>query len=1386
MHIIHDCHTAGRILILQAKTVSECTVVALVLIIYTASQPVGNLTPQVKYVQPLSGSNLCAVGEPCTLNQYANNPEQYFLSNTTFIFLPGDHQLSYNIILNGVQNVTFQGMSVDEGSVTIRFGPLIGLNFSDSDGIEIKSLNFILSDYFEYGLMFLNTSDIKLHDIMISTDDEDSMGHSALVSQASVIKITNSSFMGISGQFGATLLAIDSSEITFMGTNNFASNSAKLGGAIHTISSTLRFYDVASFIDNMAVSNNSAATTDSVPFDSGMGGAVYANNSLVIMEGCGNFITNEATCLGGAIAAMNSTVLINGSTCRLSNQSNWSSPMGIVFNNNCVSIKSGGAIYTENSKVKICNTSYVNNFSPVHGGAVYLVQSNATLYNINAANNVADSSYGGAVRFYQCTQAHINGESSFLNNHAEYFGGAIEFCDVQSVSIAGINYFEGNSAEFGGAVDIVYCSEMVVISGNIMFNNNTATQGGAMYVYSSVLNSIANFMEYRSNIAENNGGAIFLTSNKSAEFHGDARFIDNTAGQNGGALLIDTNSEVHFYGDTVFKTNHAERNGGAISCNMNSQISFHGDSVFQKNHADSYGGAIYNLNSKIIYDSASTSDSEFQFDSNFADYGGAIATIGTTKLIINPQTEVNFTENVAQYVGGTIFVDIYTSSECSTVTADIRPECFIMLNACYRSFDSSQFSLTFVNNNAKKSGSVLYGGSLNECRGFFKSDTECNVFINDQKESALEIMEKISSITPENDNSTKFSSKPNKLCIYNGNSTDHCGSPTPMNIIPGQTFNLTLLIIDHYENPVDGVVVRSTQNNTDDYLIDHGIIISQQFYQTFVFHVLVSSENLVSYNSKLEFSLFLEESCRNNTHIDISLLPCPFGFEFSIENRKCQCTNVLQKLTEDCNIDDTAIGRSRNNFWLHFTTDYILLHGRGCPLSYCKDAKLYIPLNDSDIQCNDNRTGKLCGACKGNYSLELGSLVCTQECTTFHLFLILLFGVLGMLLIVVLFLLHLTVAAGTINGLLFYANIVQANYRTFLEAKTSNPFIAFSSAFIGWLNLDFGINVCFYNGMDIYAYSWLQFLFPIYLWILMLIIIVSARYSRKVVRTLGQNPVAVLATVLLISYGKMLKAIIVPLPWAKLENVTQDNPIHSEYVWLYDGNIRYFSFQHMILVVFASCVLLFLFLPYSFLLLCGHWLQTKSHWRALSWINKLKPFMDAYYAPFRKSERHWIGLLLLTRSSLILTVAFATAGIGNQNLNLVIVSSVTAALSLFKGRVYDKWYNDFLESFFLLNLCILSIATLYVRSDERVDYHNSVIVSSLSVMIAFVFFIGIMVFHAYQQQKKLQLFQHLRNYCSLKKQHDEEVYSDHELKQSVKIISKSSVNLRELLLDDDS
>ena len=1223
------------------------------------SQPVESLTPQVKYVHPSNGSSIpCNVSDPCTFDQYAIDPEQHILSSMIFIFLPGDHQLNTSINLHGVQNVSFQGMST-EGSVTVILAPQVDLTFSSCDDIEITSLNFLLSGDYEYRLIFYNTNSVFIQSVLISTEDENSTGNSAILSEASNINISDSNFVGISGQCGAALQVLDSSEITFTGTNNFANNSGKLGGAIYSTSSKLQFNGISIFTDNAVHSNVIQAGNDMdySNDDSGNGGAVYANNSQVSMRGCTTFMSNTATICGGAITVINSMVVIDDSSC----SSNGSRPTGIVFKNNQIGVqnnpyygyfyRSGGALCAINSEMKIENTSFLNNFSPESGGAASFMQSNITLYNINAANNMAH--YGGAIHFRFSTRAHIHGENWFVNNSAGNNGGAIEFLYTQSIDITGVSYFEGNSAENGGAFDLYGTDTGASISGDIIFTNNNATSGGAIYVCYSILNSTGR-MVYKNNTASL-GGAIFMTS-----------------------------SDTIFYGDTSFTNNTAIDKGGAVSSDPNSQIYFHREP-----------------------NSLTSTESDFVFEGNSAAYGGAIALSGNAKMIINPQVEIIFTENKAHHVGGAIFVDIYTSSSCLASATDISdPECFIMLDTCYNSFDGSQLILNFTNNTAENSGSVLYGGSLNQCRGLFKSNAECSMTDQNQEiQSAFDIIfnTTVSSIHPESSSYTdsEFSSNPSTLRIFNDSSNKYCGSPMPVKVFPGGTFNVAMQVVDQYNHSLDGVEVKSTQNNSGDYRINTDseldTITTNLLHPNITFRVLVYDEDLVKNESKLNFSLYinLEGQCRNYTHFNITVKPCPFGFEFSSDIRKCSCANLLKKFTEDCTIEDITIGRSSNRGWIYISTDHILLYNKNCPLDYCNSSKVYVPQNNSDIQCNKGRSGKLCGDCTQNYSLVFSSLTCKQDCTHTHILLVLPIAALGILLIVILFVLRLTVAAGTINGLLFYVNIVQANNQIFLPTDKANPLTHFYTIFLGWLNLDFGIDTCFYDGMDIYVYSWLQFLFPVYLWVLMFIIILSAHYSQRVAHNLGQNPVAVLATVLLISYGKMLKAIIMPLSWAKLQIITPENsniPNDTDYVWLYNGNIRYFDHKHIALMVVASLVLLFLFLPYSFLLLCGHWLQAKSHWRLLSWINKLKPFMDAYHAPYKKNSRHWIGLFLLARCGLFLTFALDATGLDDQHLNLLIIISVTAILSIIKGRVYEKWYNDFLESSFLLNLCLLSVA----------------------------------------------------------------------------------------------
>ena len=89
-----------------------------------------------------------------------------------------------------------------------------------------------------------------------------------------------------------------------------------------------------------------------------------------------------------------------------------------------------------------------------------------------------------------------------------------------------------------------------------------------------------------------------------------------------------------------------------------------------------------------------------------------------------------------------------------------------------------------------------------------------------------------------------------------------------------------------------------------------------------------------------------------------------------------------------------------------------------------------------------------------------------------------------MVIFLTLVLLNPTVSMGTIiNGLIVHVNILQAQQDVYFSGDASKSFLSTS---IAWLNLDQGIEMCFYNGFDAYVSTWLQFFFPLYVWLILL------------------------------------------------------------------------------------------------------------------------------------------------------------------------------------------------------------------------------------------------------------------------------------------------------------
>ena len=170
--------------------------------------------------------------------------------------------------------------------------------------------------------------------------------------------------------------------------------------------------------------------------------------------------------------------------------------------------------------------------------------------------------------------------------------------------------------------------------------------------------------------------------------------------------------------------------------------------------------------------------------------------------------------------------------------------------------------------------------------------------------------------------------------------------------------------------------------------------------------------------------------------------------------------------------------------------------------------------------------------------------------------------------------------------------------------------------FIAWLNLDLGIETCLYRGMTAYANTWLQFVFPVYIWLLVLIMIYSSRYSVTASKLIGRNAESVLATLFLLSYAKLLRITIAVVSLISIED--EDRKDHL--LWLMDGNVSYFSAPHAVLFIIALVVILLYIVPLTLLTLLAPCLQARTNHRAMRWVVRIKPLLDAYQGPYTRTS----------------------------------------------------------------------------------------------------------------------------------------------------------------------
>ena len=741
-------------------------------------------------------------------------------------------------------------------------------------------------------------------------------------------------------------------------------------------------------------------------------------------------------------------------------------------------------------------------------------------------------------------------------------------------------------------------------------------------------------------------------------------------------------------------------------------------------------------------------------------FQGAGISLFDAQLVLNTNTQLIFVNNHATDVGGAIYVVKNPYSLQSS-------KCFYQVPSLLSNKTDLNITLEFTNNTARRGGNAIYGAALHDdCIVSSSASTpvkSVNVFttffkFNDTLESSL------------------ISSDPKRVCLCTTNGDSACANisyilVSSQELYPGEKFNMSAMVVGDEFGTLTSTVYASFLGNVFGEPTSVGLGVGQSV-QAVNFekcnNLTYSLHSFKAINGTLILKVNLTSTARYGNHGILSngllkyeqtkvipstllttpvyknftLLDCPIGFAINDYPPSCVCNEFLRDNNiSSCTIQnhDGAIFRTGTQWIGLYTeinsTDIILT--QYCPYGYCKPGAYLFHLSAYDVLCSNGRSGLLCGSCADNFSIVLGNSSCQKCSSNNYIALLLVFLLAGLLLVSFIHLLDLTVAIGSINGLLFYANIVWANMHITPPPEYNNVYYSVVRVFLAWLNLDLGIETCFFVGMDAYWKTWLQFLFPLYVWVIAGLIILASKYSFRASRFFGNNSIPVLATIFLLSYSKILRFIIKVLRFTYLYY-----PGGYMVVWTEDANVPYVGFPHVALFVFALFCLIFLWAPFMLTLLFIQPLRKVDNVWALRWIQRWKPLFDSYTGPLKDKHQYWNGALLLARGVIIITSATTSAVLPRMYL---LVITVTTAFVGSYFNVYRKWYLSVLEKCFFLNLMLLACTILYLDSHDVV---TRLAAAYTSGTIALMLFGGIIIGHAAYKVRKLRNRRRNKNIAS--------------------------------------
>ena len=977
----------------------------------------------------------------------------------------------------------------------------------------------------------------------------------------------------------------------------------------------------------------------------------------------------------------------------------------IMRNNNGIGLKilnhQGGTVHIVSSTFsenKLLNESHLNDTSHKGGGGLYVggfehphEPITFQFENCIFEENVAHTEYydylytddlgqlvtgyglggGAAIVLHEVlTDIHvIFSRCKFVGNLAFKGGGltagvkATEGKKISNISVLvenslfegnGCNSSSGNVTTSGGGMSIHFSSKKnpkfhsnKFTVHNVTFDRNCARFGGGLYFYSDneVIMNSKNTVQIENSTFKGNrahtGSAIDITPNVfqrlsltksllTAPIFKDCEFINNSV-------------RVNFHNQTTYGI-------GTLYVSLYN-INFTGYNRFENNT----GTAIHIVNGNI-----DMSHSSVYFNNNTGIQGGAIALIGQSSMIVDPNRTYKFINNTALGKGGGLYVQLDDNHD---ITAS--KSCFIQY------FDADEYTtiistgdqtaaIIFKGNRAETgTGHTIFATSLYPCQSINNGSLVEPQFIFIPSSKVFTMRGIIIEDEDEDDKlkDAQIATEGARLELENNS----------LEVIPGERFFHGVKVTDDLLHKANVTLIASIAN-------DYDVRVDEAFSSCVGEQMMLKGAP----NESAFLRLQTTTSRQSYIRLEVKLSECPPGFMFKKEESRCVCNHNEYDGFTKCNT--TAFTSYMiPGYWAgkvcdendHSKKELVTSY---CPLNFChynKDAsgsEIQLPQNYNDLNeaiCGVSRKGISCASCASGYTTHFHSPnfecknVTDTLCTIGWLFYILSELVPVTVVFITLLVFNINFTSGAVNGFILFSqilislNIDASGFIT--PTSVITHFLKAHQFIYGLFNLDFFyaeyFSFCLWpnaSALDMLAFKYITI---VYILILMALVIWFTKKCNRGMKCLAKfcrfttikaSVIHGISAFFILYYSQCLNVSLKLLRSYSLTTREGSNLTLYKRVWL-NGNIIYFGAKHLPYALPALfCLLTIGLFPLIFLLvyplLC----------KILSWFgygesklvtfisqklsyNRLKPLLDSLQSCFTDDLRFFAGLYFLYR-----------------------------------------------------------------------------------------------------------------------------------------------------------